>query len=83
MLVSTFPSSSFLPLHLLHFTIPLTYLTPPSFPDLTKAPSADDNDPKHLRAYGELGKLKKLADLMERPCPPAGSEVWLRVGVGV
>lgn len=43
----------------------------------------NDKDPKNLRAYGELGKLKKLAELMERPSPPAGSEVWVRLGFGV
>ena len=27
-------------------------------------------DPEHKRAYGELGKLKKLAELMGRSGPP-------------
>lgn len=60
----------------------LPYLTNhSSISELTE--DDDDKDPTHLRAYGELGKLKKLADLMERPSPPASSDVWLRLGVGV
>ena len=36
-------------------------------------------DPEHKRAYGELGLLTKLAEMLGKSCPPC----WWYVGLSV